>query len=71
MVCDGSSIFFLAIDLGTLRSSLGYSSLALSLCVLGGLGICALVRKLAKDSGYRKRDRKLATCSSKEVRKER
>ena len=65
------SSFFLAIYLGTLRSSLRYSSLALSLCVLGGLGVCALVKKLGKDPGYRERDRKLAMCSSKEVRKER
>ena len=34
-----------------LRSSLGYSSLALFLCVLGGLGFCALVGELGKDPG--------------------
>ena len=62
--------FFFAIYLGTLRSSLGYSSLALSLCVLGGLGVCSLVRELGKDPGYRGQDWKLAMCSSKEVRKE-
>ena len=35
------------------------------------LGFCALVRELGKDPGYREQDRKLAMCSSKEVRKER
>ena len=34
------------------------------------LGFCALVRELGKDPGYRILDRKLAMCSSKEVRKE-
>ena len=74
-VCDGSSIFFLAIYLGTLKSSLGYLSLALfpcvfGFCALGHLEICALVRELGKDPGYGRWDRKLAMCSSKEVREE-
>ena len=74
-VCNDPFIFFLAIYLGTLRSSLGYLSLALFLCVLGFcalgcLGLRALVRELGKDPGYRRWDRKLVMRSSKEVRKE-
>ena len=38
---------------------------------MDGLGICALMRELGKDLDYRGHDRKLAMCSSKEVRKER
>ena len=36
-----------------LYSSLGCSNFILSLCVLGGLGFCALVGELGKDLGYR------------------
>ena len=42
--------------------------MCLGVCALGRLEICALVRELGKDPGYG-RDRKLAMCSSKEVRK--
>ena len=63
--------FILAIYLGTLRSSLGYLSLAPFLCALGCFGICTLVRELGKDPSYGRWDRKLAMCSSKEVREER
>ena len=69
-VCEGSSIFFLAIYFGTLKSSLGYLSLAPFLCALGCFGIYALVRELGKDPGYRKWDRKLFMRSFEEVRKE-
>ena len=45
-------------------------SLCLGVCALGCFGICALVRELGKDPGYRKWDQKLAMRSFKEVRKE-
>ena len=48
----------------------GYLSLALFPCALGCLRVCALVRELGKDPDYRRLDRKLAMCSSKEVRKD-
>ena len=44
-------------------------SLCLGVCALGCFGTCALVRELVKDPDYRGQDRKLAMCSSKEVRK--
>ena len=55
-VCENSCIFFLAIYLGILRSSLGYSSLApfpcaLGFCALVCFGIHNLVRELGRDSG--------------------
>ena len=46
-------------------------SLCLGVCALVCFGIYALVRELEKDPGYRRWDRKLAMCSSKEVGKER
>ena len=42
----------------------------LSLCSLDGLGFCALAGELGKDPSYERRDRKLVTASSKEVRME-
>ena len=57
-----------AIYLGALKSSLGCSSFILFLCILGGLGFCALVGELGKDPGYGRWDWKLVTSSSKEVR---
>ena len=46
--------FSLQIYLGALRSSLGYSNLALFLCVLGGFGVLCLGGEAWERSGLKR-----------------